>query len=172
MAPITTSTGTNTEWSTEFDTVRRHKLFSNPPKDHTAYPLLAAAIRPHVDSVNAVFEPNGLLEQAIKDIGTKVFLDGNPNAPPEERVDRNRLSLKIRDVILQKPQLPPSNKFNVKRREILPSECRERHASYRGKLTVRLAYKVNNGDWKEMVRELGNVPIMVRVCQSKRMNSY
>ena len=63
----------------------------------------------------------------------------------------------------RKPQVPPTNKLFVKRRETLPSECRERHATYRGKLTARLEYRVNEGDWKEMVREAGNLPIMLRV---------
>ena len=161
--PSSQRRNTKTDWSTGFDTLRRQDLFSNPPTDHTAYPLLAAAIDPHVQSFNAIFDSNGLLDKAIQDIGTKVFLDGNPLAPPEEQGKRNRFSLRIRDVILQKPTLPPSNKFAVQRREILPSECRERHSSYRGKLTVRLEHRINNGDWKEMVREVGNLPIMLRV---------
>ncbi|KAF2402341.1 beta and beta-prime subunits of DNA dependent RNA-polymerase [Trichodelitschia bisporula] len=159
---MTTKTGTDTQWSTGFNTVRRQKLFSNPPTDHTAYPMLAAAIEPHVHSFNAIFEPNGLLEKGLKDIGTKVFLDGDPRADPADAPQRNALSVRIREVILQKPQIPPSNKFNVRHREILPSECRERHSSYRGKLTARLEYKVNNGPWKEAPREIGQMPIMLR----------
>ena len=153
---------TNTKWSMEFDTLRRQRLFQNPPTDRTAYPLLTAAIEPHVHSFNAIFEPNGLLSHALKDIGTKVILDGNPLIAVEEGIQRNRLSIRIKDVFLQKPQIPPSNKFNIKHREILPSECRERHATYRGRLTARLEFKVNDGDWKELVREMGNMPIMLR----------
>jgi DNA-directed RNA polymerase I subunit RPA2 len=164
--PSRTPLATNTKWSTEFDTVRRHKLFKNPPTDHTAYPLLAATIEPHIKSFNSIFEPNGQLEEAIKDIGTKVFLDGNPLATGKDDVPRNKLSVRIREVVLQKAQIPPQNKHTVLRREILPSECRERHITYRGKMTARLEFKVNNGDWKDLPREIGNFPIMLRVSSS------
>ncbi|KAE9973647.1 DNA-directed RNA polymerase I subunit RPA2 [Venturia inaequalis] len=153
---------TNTKWSTEFETVRRQNLFTNPPTDRSAYPLLQATIEPHIKSFNAIWEPNGLLEHAIRDIGTKVYLDGNPNAVSEDAPARNRLSVRIREVFLQKALLPPSNKFKVTNRNILPSECRERHATYRGKLMARLDYRVNGSDWKELTRELGQMPIMLR----------
>jgi DNA-directed RNA polymerase I subunit RPA2 len=148
-------------WTTAFDTKRRHDLFSNPPTDSTAYPTLAAAVDPHINSFNTIFAAGGQLEEALKDIGTKVFLDGNPYVQPEER--RNRLSVRIQDVFLDKSVLPPSNKVALKNRNILPAECRERHATYRGKLRARLEWKVNNGDWKEEVCDLGTVPIMLRV---------
>lgn len=163
MAP-SRSSKTNTKWSTEFDTARRQRLFTNPPSDHTAYPSLAAAIEPHIHSFSAIFDRNGLIEQGLKDIGTKVFLDGNPNAKPGDEAPRNRLSVRITDVFLDKSQLPASNKFSVKNRNIYPAECRERHVSYRGKLRARLEYKINGDEWKEQVRELGQVPIMLRVC--------
>ncbi|KKY26290.1 putative dna-directed rna polymerase i subunit beta [Diplodia seriata] len=149
---------TDTAWSNEFDTVRRHNLFRNPPTDRTAYPALAAAIEPHIHSFNAIFDKNGLLENGLKDIGTKTFLDGdNTTVGP-----RNRLSVRVRDIYLEKSILPASNKYALTNRNILPSECRERHVTYRGKMRARLEWRVNNGDWKETVRELGQVPIMLR----------
>jgi DNA-directed RNA polymerase I subunit RPA2 len=159
MAPA--AAATSTEWSTGFDTARRHRLFQNPPKDKTAYPALAAAVDPHINSFNSIFEKGGQLDQAIRDIGTKVFLDGDLNAP--EDGPRNRLQVRIQEVFLDKSTLPQSNKFALKNRNILPAECRERHATYRGKLRARIEYRVNNGDWVELVRELGQVPIMLRV---------
>jgi DNA-directed RNA polymerase I subunit RPA2 len=159
MAPAAATTA----WSTEFNTTRRQRLFQSPPKDKSAYPMLAAAVDPHIDSWNAIFEKGGQLEQAIKDIGTKVFLDGSPNATPEDAAQRNRLHVRIQDVFLDKSALPQSNKYALKNRTILPAECRERHATYRGKLRARIEYKVNNGDWVEQVRDLGYVPIMLRV---------
>ena len=146
MAPKASGTKkTKQSWSTDFDTLRRQDLFRNPPTDQTAYPLLYNAIAPHVDSFDAVLEPNGLLEHALQDIGIKTFLDGDPTIPPADGQPRNRLDIRIREVIVQKPQLPPSNKFQVARREIYPSECRERHSSYRGRLTARLQMRVNDG---------------------------
>lgn len=169
MAP-----STDTNWSVKYDTLRRERLFRNPPKDHTAYPALAEAIKPHVDSFNALFGGDKILDDALRDIGVKTFLDGNPETLEERRQrreegikrapKRNRLSVRITELFLEKAVLPASNKFSTRNREIYPAECRERHATYRGKLRARLEYRVNNGDWKESVRELGQVPIMLRVC--------
>jgi DNA-directed RNA polymerase I subunit RPA2 len=168
MAP----SATNTQWSTEFDTARRQRLFQSPPTDRTAYPMLAESVAPHIDSFNSVFSRGGLLQEALKDIGTKVFLDGNPYAPPSEDAPRNRLYVRIQEVFLDKSVLPPSNKFAIKNRNILPAECRERHATYRGKLRARIEYKVNNGDWQEQVRDLGYVPLMLRVSPLPVPRSY
>jgi DNA-directed RNA polymerase I subunit RPA2 len=160
MAPSATST----EWSTAFSTTRRQKLFQAPPKDKTAYPALAAAVDPHLESFNAIFGKGGQLEQGIKDIGTKIFVDGDPYA--QDIGDRNRLYVRIQEVFLDRAMLPPTNKHALKNRTILPAECRERHATYRGKLRARIEYKVNNGDWQELVRDLGYVPIMLRVSSA------
>ncbi|KAF1816297.1 beta and beta-prime subunits of DNA dependent RNA-polymerase [Eremomyces bilateralis CBS 781.70] len=146
----------SSKWTTNFDTVKREKLFRSPP-EKTAYPSLAEAIAPHVDSFNAAFEEHGLLEHAVADIGTKVFVDG----PLDQVLRRNHLHVRIGEVFLEKPQLPPTNKTSP-RREILPSECRQRHATYKGRLRARLQYRVNDGDWEEVTRDLGSLPIMLR----------
>jgi len=168
MAPAPT----DTNWTVNYDTLRRERLFRNPPKDHTAYPALAEAIRPHIDSFNALFEGSKVLEAGLKDIGIKTFLDGDAETPEQRKArlaegrrppKRNRLNVRIKELFLEKPALPPTNKFNTRNRNIYPAECRERHATYRGRLRARLEYQVNNGDWKESVRELGQVPIMLRV---------
>lgn len=163
---------TDDQWSVQYDTVRRERLFRNPPKDRTAYPALTAAVRPHIDSFNALFEDSKILESALKDIGTKSFLDGATETPAEKKARReegrraprrNKLSVRLTELFLEKAVLPASNKYSTRNREILPAECRERHATYRGKLRARLEYRLNNGDWKESVRELGQVPIMLKV---------
>jgi len=175
MAPAPT----NTEWSVNYDVLRREQLFRHPPKDHTAYPALAAAIRPHIDSFNALFDDTKVLEHGLKDIGTKTFLDGDVETPDQKKArqaegrkapKRNRLNVRIREVFLEKPVLPPTNKFTTRNRNIYPSETRERHATYRGKLRAKLEYQVNNGDWMESVRELGQVPIMLRVSRPGPQN--
>ncbi|KAF2720104.1 beta and beta-prime subunits of DNA dependent RNA-polymerase [Polychaeton citri CBS 116435] len=149
---------TSTEWSTEFDSHRRHNLFRCPPSDHSAYPSLQAAIAPHVDSFNRIFVDDGQLAHAIKDIGTKTFLDGDASSSNP----RNRLQVRVSQLYLEKSQLPPSNKVESLKREILPVECRERHSTYRGRFRGKLEYRVNDGDWKESIREFGYVPIMLR----------
>lgn len=159
MAPSTT----NTEWDHQYNTLRREDLFRNPPTDHTAYPALQEAVSPHIDSFNALFRTDGqsLLARGLEDIGTKTYLDGDDRATGME--GKNRLTIRYKGVSLQKSQLPPSNKY-ARNREILPSECRERHCTYRGRLSATFEYRINGGDAKEFTRELGQVPIMVKVC--------
>lgn len=48
-------------------------------------------------------------------------------------------------------------------KRLYPWECRERHISYRGKMTATLEYTINNGDPVEFEMDYGKVPIMVRV---------
>ncbi|KAL8812562.1 MAG: hypothetical protein Q9223_000972 [Gallowayella weberi] len=168
-------------WSAEFDTSRREKLFRNPPKDHTAYPALVEATQPHIQSFNALLGSIHLLAAAIKDIGTHIFLDGRTELNSRSEHDgedteppqrRNRLSLRIREVFVEKAVLPPTNKYSTKNRDVFPAECRERHATYRGKLRIRLEYRVNEGEWHESVRELGQVPIMLKTnrCHLEKCN--
>lgn len=160
-----------TPWTAEYNTAWREQLFKAPSTKATPYPALVDAIKPHVDSFNALFGVNSLLDAALKDIGTKTFLDGELPATQQanerpvnglSQLRRNRFQVRARDIYLTKSELPASNKFSTKNRDIYPAECRERHASYRGKLRVLLEYRVNDGGWQEQIRELGNVPIMVK----------
>ncbi|RXG43354.1 hypothetical protein VDGE_03035 [Verticillium dahliae] len=157
MAP----SATNTKWDHEYNTLRRENLFKNPPKDHTAYPALQAAVSPHIESFNALFRNDGkpsLLDHGLADIGTKTFLDGDDRTLQGQR---NKLTIRYKGVTLQKSQLPPSNKY-AKTREIFPAECRERHVTYRGKLSATFEFRINDGDAKEFTRDLGQMPIMVK----------
>ena len=155
-----TATQTKTKWSVEYDTVRRHRLFRHTPKDRSAYPALQAAVKPHVESFNALWD-EGLIDAGLKDIGTYTVVDGDLRNSSRS-IDRNKLDLRVTAVILEKPTLPPTNKFAVEDRNIYPAECRERHVTYRGRLKARLQYRVNNGEWQESVRDLGQMPIMLR----------
>ena len=161
----TTLEPTDTKWSYQFNTLRREKLFRNPPEDRSAYPLLADAIRPHIDSFNAVFEKDGLISHALKDIGTKEFLDGDERSGPD---GKNKLSVRILDIFVEKSTLPTNNKHSTKNREILPAECRERHSTYRGKMSAKLEYRVNGGDPHVFMRDLGQIPIMMMVSYQRQ----
>lgn len=156
MAPQPTSTS----WDYEYNTLRRENLFRNPPTDRSAYPLLQEAINPHIESFDALFGTDGLIAHGLADIGTRLFLDGDDRAPP---AGKNTLKIRYKGIHLLKSVLPSSNKFVVKNREILPAECRERHVSYRGKLSATFEYRINNGDPKEFTREIGLLPIMIKV---------
>ncbi|KAF2160525.1 hypothetical protein M409DRAFT_28909 [Zasmidium cellare ATCC 36951] len=157
MAPARKSS--MSKWSEQYDTIKREQLFRDPPSNKSAYPLLQEAIKPHVESWNYVFAENGQLQHGLRDIGTKTFLDGNGQEPGARR---NRLQVRVRQVFLDKSTLPHTNKVEAVKREILPVECRERHVTYRGRFRGRLEYRINNGEWKETVRDFGYLPIMLR----------
>lgn len=170
MAPSAT---TDRQWDHEFNSLRRQHLFSNPPKDHSAYPALQAAVDPHINSFNRLFadgdfvrrlshHKRGLISHAIEDIGTKTFLDGKPD---HDLRQRNKLAVRVKSVNLLRPVLPASNKW-AKKREVYPAEARETHTSYKGRLSATFEYSINGGDVKEFVRELGSLPVMVKVCLS------
>lgn len=156
--PLATQTATDTNWDVDYNTTRKRKIFQKPPDDKSAYPLLQNAVRPHVESFNAIFG-GGLLDEALKDIGIVTTVDGNQDDPEGPR---NKLHLRLTDVTLETPRLPDSNKFSTRNREIYPAECRERHSSYRGTLRGKLQWKVNNNEWQQSTRNLGQIPIMLR----------
>lgn len=158
MAP----SATRTDWNHQYDTLRRENLFRNPPKDHTAYPALQLAVDPHIESFNGLFRDDGkpgLLDHAMADIGTKTFFDGDDRKGPD---GKNKLNIRVTNVMLHRPQVPPSNKM-AKNREIFPAECRERHVTYRGRLSATFEYNINGGDSHEFVRDLGQIPVMIKV---------
>ncbi|KAM7222141.1 hypothetical protein V8F06_002413 [Rhypophila decipiens] len=154
---------TNQTWDYQYHTLRREKLFRNPPTDRTAYPALQEAVNPHIESFNAIFGDKdggkpGLLDHAVAEIGTKIFLDGDDKTGP---AGKNKLKIRFKKIHLGKAIVPVTNKW-AKDRNILPSECRERHVTYRGKLTATMEYQLNDGDPVEFHRELGVMPIMVK----------
>lgn len=155
-----TRKGTDTKWSHQYETLRRENLFRNPPKDHSAYPALKVAIAPHVESFNALFGAQGTISHALLDIGEKVYLDGDDRQGP---AGKNSLRIRAVEVFVEKSMLPPSNKFSTRNREVLPAECRERHVTYRGKMSIKFEFRINDGDPKTFVRDVGQLPLMVMV---------
>ncbi|KAI9048357.1 hypothetical protein LZ554_008149 [Drepanopeziza brunnea f. sp. 'monogermtubi'] len=150
--------GTDTKWSVEYDTLRRENLFRNPPKDHSAYPALKDAVAPHIESFNALFGENGTIAHGLLDIGEKVYFDGDDREGP---AGKNSLSLRAVQFVLSRPMLPPNNKYSTRNREILPSECRERHVTYRADMAVQFEFRINNGDPQTFFRSFGKLPLMV-----------
>ena len=160
MPSVTTQT--DISWSVEYDTLRRNKLYKNPPRDRSAFPLLQAAVRPHVESFNAIFDDNddNLINKALADIGTHTVVDGDPK-DASRATPRNTLQLRVSSVSLEPAKLPDANRYSVKR-EIYPAECRERHSTYRGLCKGVLEYRINNGEWSKSTRTFGQLPLMVR----------
>ncbi|GME74390.1 unnamed protein product [[Candida] boidinii] len=142
-----------------FRTLEREQRFKNPPKDKSAYPLLADAVRPHVGSFNALTEgPNGgLLNLAVKDIGAKTIFDSKDTSDHLG----NKLSIRIESIQIAKPSVPSNDKLSVNR-NTYPAECRERLTSYRGKLLLKVTWSVNDGEELSEIRDAGSIPIMVQ----------
>jgi len=164
--------------NTPLDTLRREDLFRNPPKDKSAFPALLNAVKPHIESFNAITAEGGLLDLARQDIGVKCVFDGKGDGKGlGNKLSRELLLyicgarggvlicvlVRIDKIYVGKPKISERDKTTL-RREIFPAECRERHITYRGKLSVKLGLKINDGPWVSQDREVGNIPIMVRVC--------
>ncbi|GME80071.1 unnamed protein product [Ambrosiozyma monospora] len=141
----------------QFRTLEREERFRNPPKDKSAFPLLYEAVKPHVGSFNALTEgPNGgLLNMAVKDIGTKTIFDST------NIKTANKLQIRVDSVQIAKPAVPPSDKLSANR-NTYPSECRERLTSYRGKLLLKVSWSVNGEPETSEIRDAGLLPIMVQ----------
>lgn len=144
--------------SAQFRTLEREQRFKNPPKDKSAYPMLTEAVAPHIGSFNALTEGpgGGLLNLAVKDIGTKVIYDSTDPG----RLG-NKLLIRVDSVQVTRPAVPLRDKLSVNRKTY-PSECRERMTSYRGRLLLKLVWSVNDGEEVSEMRECGQLPIMVK----------
>lgn len=140
-----------------FRTLEREERYRNPSKESPHFPLLQAAVKPHIGSFNALMDgpDGGLLNMAVKDIGEKVVFDSND----PDRLG-NKLKFRIESVQIGKPSVSPKDKATLNRRTY-PSECRERMTSYRGRLMLKFVYSVNDGPEITENREAGQLPIML-----------
>ncbi|KAG7097383.1 hypothetical protein E1B28_004733 [Marasmius oreades] len=172
--------GGHTTSTPTFDTLRREKLFKQPPKKGSSYGILNEFVAPHIESFNALFDDSGLpsgdgdgkglLNLALKDIGTRVVFDATTS---DGQAFGNRMQIWIEQVTVSRPMLPDRNKYAKEDRKIYPSEARERLASYRGRMSVKLCYTDIHGQKQETNKECGAVPIMVRSvrCNLRGMSS-
>lgn len=112
--------------------------------------LLQSLGAPHVASFN--FMTDGGLEKAIADIPPVHF----------ELPNGDRLCLKVEGAAIAKPHFPAGTVI-AKDLRIFPKECRQRVASYRGRLTVQFSWSVNDRDPNVVTKDLGDIPIMVKV---------
>lgn len=105
---------------------------------------------PHIDSFNYMLE-DGLF-QSLKD-STPVYLT-LPNG--------DKVVLRLDDVHIYKPAVPSST-LGVKSYKVYPTECRQRGVTYKGKILVRLGWSVNGKEQEALEKDLGEVPIMIKV---------
>ncbi|CDK25868.1 unnamed protein product [Kuraishia capsulata CBS 1993] len=153
-----------------FRTLEREGRFKNPPLDESAYPMLKDAVAPHVGSFDALTEgPNGgLLNLAVKDIGKRTVFDSND-------VDRlgNKLQIWCEAVEISKPALSSRDTAATDKR-VFPAECREAHSTYRARLSLKICWRVNDGEVVSEVRDAGMLPVMVKSnrCHLQTMSPH
>ncbi|VDC04134.1 unnamed protein product [Peniophora sp. CBMAI 1063] len=164
-----------------FGTLKREKTFKRPAPDGSTVPILQEFVAPAIESFNALFDdsglPNGdgdgrgLLSLAIKDIGEKVVFDGKQGVNAGWG---NRMRFWIEQVSIGRPMVPDKDRQAVERR-VFPTEARERLTTYRGRMTVKLCYKIDEAGQtvNTVTKDCGLVPIMVRSarCNLKGMSS-
>ncbi|KAK5641755.1 hypothetical protein RI129_010302 [Pyrocoelia pectoralis] len=104
---------------------------------------------PHVSSFN--YMVNKGLNDAVSELFPVEF-----TIPSGERI-----SLRIEDVSLNHPTVP-LGVVGVKTQQIFPAECRQRNATYSGKLNGKVSWSVNDGPRLYINQDFGNIPIMVK----------
>lgn len=62
--------------STSYGTLKREHNFRHPSTSQPHFPEAHELIKPHIESFNALFDHDGLLEQGIQDLDEKVIFDG------------------------------------------------------------------------------------------------
>ncbi|KAF5393051.1 hypothetical protein D9757_001185 [Collybiopsis confluens] len=174
-----------------FDTLERQNLFKYPPKKGSSYKILNEFVAPHIESFNALFDDSGLpsgdgngkglLSMSLEDIGERVIFDG----AGKDGAWGNRMVLWIESVSISRPMVPEKN-MHAKDRKIFPAEARtqyqdpfgpsnarERLASYRGKMSIKLCWTDLDGQRQDITKDCGLVPIMVRSvrCNIRSMSS-
>lgn len=133
------------------------KNFGKPPEKQN--PLLQRLGAPHIDSFNYMLE-DGLCK-AVKD-NPHVYIH-LPN--------KDKVALWIDDVSIDQPSVP-SGIIGIKTHKIYPTECRQRGCSYKGKITVKLGWSINDKLQETLARDLGEIPIMIKSnrCHLNKMN--
>ncbi|KAL6447618.1 hypothetical protein ACFW04_000064 [Cataglyphis niger] len=131
--------------------------FGEPPEKQNS--LLQSLGTPHIESFNYMLEEG--LFQSIKN-SIPVYL----TLPNDDKV-----VLWLDDVQISKPTVPSST-IGVKNYKIYSTECRQRGATYKGKITVRLGWSINGKEQEVLEKDLGEVPIMLKSnrCHLNKMS--
>lgn len=133
-----------------FQTLKYYKAARFPSSAESDTPLVHNLIQPHIASFNALFDAD-TLEKSVQNLEVREVEDGRGN----------RLRYWLEDVQVSKPLLSEKEQRSLNR-FLLPSECRERGVSYKGKITGKLTYSINDGPTKTEIKSLGAMPIMVK----------
>ncbi|KAJ8668817.1 hypothetical protein QAD02_000076 [Eretmocerus hayati] len=121
--------------------------FGKPAKKQI--PLLQVLGAPHVDSFNYMIK-DGLTEALKTLLPVYVVLASG-----------DRIELRIEDVSIHHPSVPTGT-LGVKNHKIYPTECRQRAATYKGKINVKIGWSINGRRQESLEKNLGEIPIMVK----------
>ncbi|KAF8524756.1 beta and beta-prime subunits of DNA dependent RNA-polymerase [Gautieria morchelliformis] len=150
-----------------FHTLSREAQFVRPTTTGPDIPILTSPsfVAPHIESFNALFDDSGLprgdgdgsglLSLALQEVTERVVRDGNDGK------SGNRLAIWIESVAIGRPMVPEKDRQAIERR-VFPSEARERLTSYRGRMSAKICWRVNNNPPESSTRDCGLVPVMVR----------
>ncbi|KOC65372.1 DNA-directed RNA polymerase I subunit RPA2 [Habropoda laboriosa] len=85
--------------------------------------------------------------------------------------NEDKVALWIDDVSIHQPSVP-SGTIGVKNHKIYPTECRQRGSTYKGKITVKLGWSINNKIQETLERDMGEIPIMIKSnrCHLNKMS--
>lgn len=92
------------------------------------------------------------LDMAVKDLLPISF----------ELPNSKRVSFGIQGFSFTSPAAPVGA-IGIKNQTILPTECRQRGSTYKGKFDVKINWSVNGNEMPPIDKEMGEVPIMLRV---------
>ncbi|KAI9313527.1 hypothetical protein BX666DRAFT_1977413 [Dichotomocladium elegans] len=160
-----------------FNTLERERMFREPSSTEFGVPLLQEVTLPHIESFNSLTEfgntGEGLLNYAIKDIGSVSVFDYTPNdahVAADGTPLGHKITFWVEDPKISMPTVSNKDAYSINRR-IYPSQCREGLNTYSGTLSIKLCWRVDDGPVTSEIRDLGLLPIMVRSnrCNLKGM---
>ncbi|KAL8613329.1 hypothetical protein ACOMHN_052569 [Nucella lapillus] len=113
------------------------------------YETLQELVKPHVESFNYLLQEG--LHKVVKELEPVEF----------ETPGGQRCGLMIEDLSIWSPQLPEKNKLS-RTNKVYPSECRQRHSTYRGDINIQLGWVLDGKFQGYLDRSAGQIPIMVK----------
>ena len=74
----------------------------------------------------------------------------------------DRVELRVEDVNIEPPTIPIGT-IGVRNHKVYPTECRQRAATYKGKMNVKVSWSINGRPRETIEKNLGEIPVMVKV---------
>ncbi|XP_045539840.1 DNA-directed RNA polymerase I subunit RPA2 [Papilio machaon] len=133
-----------------------HPDYRRPPK--IANPYLQCLGTPHIDSFNYMLQEG--LKTALADLIPAEF----------ELPSGEKIKITIDEAAFAKPSVP-MDVVGVKTQRVLPTECRQRAATYKGDFKIRMTFNVDNKSIT-IDRSLGSLPVMLKskICHLSDMS--